>query len=946
MNYGARESPAIPRRDFQKIRRHPPKKESPRWRTTRKFLKVLLCLILFLLVAAGVVGGVLWYKYGEIITTSVTKGFEIAESMKKTDFIQRKPTVVYDKNGNVIKEFKEYEYEAPAYEEINPYFLEGTVAVEDKRFWIHHGVDLYGTLRGIISTVIGSNVQGGSTITQQLVRNVILKNNEVTIERKLMEQVIAQELEKKMSKKEILAHYLNNVYFGHGNYGIGPASRYYFGKDQKDLTASECAVIIGITNNPSLFDPITKPENALKKRNRILKIWLDEGILTQKEYKHAISQPIRLNVQEHHLDNRVTDSYALSFAIHKAAEELMKRDGFRFQYRFESKEERESYDRLYQEAYSKARQSIIRGGYEIYTSIDPTLQNALEKTVANLTSGFKDKTDKGLFLTQIAVTTVDNKTGEVVAIVGGRGQKGDHLNRAYQSPRQPGSAAKPIIAYANAFEAGYRPESIVVDSKIKNGPKNWYRGYWGSITVRYAVEQSVNTVAYKLALGVGADTFLRKLELMQFSHLAPEDNNPIIAIGGFTNGVTTVEMASAYATFARGGDFIEPTNIRKIKNSVTGEILTENKRTKTPVWREDASYFMVDVLKGVITRGTGKGAEIPNYPYAFGKTGTTTANKDSYFAGGTPYYTTAVWVGHDMPETLTSAELTLPKRIFKEWNAKLHKGKKVIDFKMPDSVYKIGGRLYSRLKSYEVLQAERERKEDDRLRREYNRQLARLAKEDYRILYGLTSEEEQERERLTAEAIEKAKNFRMESPEDYDRWLELIKEAEMRNEQVKHQAAKDEFSAQINELKAIAAARRDALLKEIERRKEEERKREEERRRKEAEIQALQAELDRFLERINSGSTLTQEEFRELERVIQKLKNMGVEVPDIDLESVNPGTEEEPLPDETEPPAKDNDPEESSETPEAKSLATRPPLPLPIKDKNRSSFPTNGAASF
>lgn len=875
-------------------RRQKERKKKSRFRRILGWVfKIFFILFLLLLLTAGGLAGYLWYKYGETITTSVTEGFEIAESVEETDLLRRPPTLVYDGDGNVIKEFKQYEYENPEYEEINPYFIDGVVAVEDKRFWIHHGVDLYGTLRGIVSTYLGGDVQGGSTITQQLVRNMILKDNEISIKRKLKEQVVAQELEKKLSKEEILRYYLNNVYFGNGNYGIGPASRYYFGKDQKELTPAECAVIIGITNNPSLFDPITQPENALNKRNRILKIWLEEGVITKKEYDEAVSTPIELNVQDRKLDNRVTDSYALSFAIHKATEALMREDGFYFQYWFDTKEEKEEYEKEYSEAYQKAREDILRGGYEIYTSINPEMQKSLEETVQKLTSGFTIKSDEGSLVTQIAVTTIDNKTGDVLAIVGGRGEEGEHLNRAFQSPRQPGSAAKPIIAYANAFEIGYRPESVVVDSKIENGPANWYKGYWGSVTIRRAVEQSINTIPFKLANEVGKDKFLEKLELMQFSYLAPEDANPIIAIGGFTHGVTTTEMASAFATLARGGDFIEPSNILEIKNRVTGEVVVKNEREKIPVWREDASYFTIDVLKGVLTEGTGKGAKIPNYPHAFGKTGTTNKNRDSYFVGGTPYYTTAVWVGRDIPKSLTSAELNLPKRVFSDWNAKLHKGKEVIDFKMPDSVYKRDGQLLSRLKGYEELQKHREIQEEERLRKEYERQAERLAKEDYRIIYGLTAEEEQERERLTQEAIDKARNFKMESLEDYEVWLELIKEAELRNDDVKHQAAKDRFAAQINELKAIAAAEKNRILKEIERQKEEERKREEARLREEARIQLLQEEMYRLLNKSDSGGMLTMEELKRLEEIVEELKNKGVEVPDIQIEWVEPVPEEE-----------------------------------------------------
>lgn len=875
-------------------RRNRPKKEKPRWRRIMgRVGKVLIILLLVIIILTSIAGGVFWFKYGDVIRNSVTKGFEIAKTIDESDFVTKPPTVVYDKDGNVIKEFMQYEYETTEYEDMNPYFIEGTIAVEDKRFWIHHGVDLFGTIRSIVSTFIGGDVQGGSTITQQLVRNVILKNHEVTIERKLMEQVVAQELEKIMSKEEILRHYLNNVYFGNGNYGIGPASRYYFGKDQKELTAEECAVIIGITNNPTLFDPITQPKNALKKRNRILKIWLDEGILSQEEYDTAIKKPIELNIQKHHLDNRIHNDYALSFAIHKATEALMKKEGFRFEYLFKTKEQQQEYKSRYQETYERIRQNIVRGGYEIYTTIDPNIQKSLEETVEKNLQSFTEKRDDGFYKTQIAVTTIDNETGEVLAIVGGRSEEGDYLNRAYQSPRQPGSTAKPIVVYANAFEEGYRPESMVVDAPIKNGPRNWYNGYWGSLTLRYAVEQSVNTIPYKIAKELGTNVFMKKLEQMKFSHLTPEDFNPIISLGGFTYGATTVEMASAYATLARGGDFIEPTNIKSIKHIVTGETLVENNHERIPVWREDASYFTIDVLKGVITKGTGKRAKIPNYPHAFGKTGTTSDNRDSYFVGGTPYYTTAVWVGYDTPEPLSSSERTIPQDVFKSWNTELHKTKEIIDFTRPDSVYEISGNLYSRIESYDERQTKRKAQEDERMRKEYEWQVERLAKEDYRIIYGLTSEEEHRREQKTAEAIEKARNFRMETPEDYDAWVKLIEEAERLNEDVKHQAAKDTFTVQINELKTMAIAQRQALIEEMERQKKEERKREEARRKEEAEIAELQQELDRFMNRIHAGEVLTEEEFRELEQILSKLKNKGVKVPEIQVEWVEPETEEE-----------------------------------------------------
>lgn len=415
------------------------------------------------------------------------------------------------------------------------------------------------------------------------------------------------------------------------------------------------------------------------------------------------------------------------------------------------------------------------------------------------------------------------------------------------------------------------------------------------MTIRKAIEQSVNTVAYKLANQAGSDLFMSKLEKMQFSHLTPEDANPIIAIGGFTKGVTTVEMASGYSSFTRDGKFIEPTNIREIKDIVTKETIVKNKHEEVKVFQEDAAYFMIDTMKSVIKSGTGKSAALPNYSHVFGKTGTTNSNKDSYFVGGTPYYTTAVWIGYDMPATLASYELNLPKDLFRNWNTWLHAGKKNIDFQMPTSVYRSGNALYSRLESYSKQQAKREAIEAERLKKETAAQRERLALEDYRIIHNLTSEEEKKREKATEQAIANARNFKMTEVEQYEEWMDLIKKAEVLNEKVKHQRAKDAFTAQINELKVIAAVEKDKIIREIERQKEEERRREEQRKQEEAYIQSMQNELDGWMKRVESGEQLTQSEFEKLEDLVQRLENKGVAVPKLNIEWVEPeGTEEEP----------------------------------------------------
>lgn len=869
-------------------------KNLPKWRKFIRFTRKTIAYSLFtgILLAAGALGYV-WKEYGPTVQGAVTEGFAISKQFDKNVFIQRQPTVVYDKDNNIIKELKETASEYVAYEDINPYFKNGIVAVEDKRFYLHQGVDLYGTARSMVSTYVSGDTQGGSTLTQQLVRNVILNNNEVSVNRKLKEQVVSQELEKMLSKEEIVQHYLNNVFFGNGNYGIAPASNFYFGKDQSELSAGEVAIIIGITNNPALFDPIKQEESALNKRNRVLKTMLDNGVIDKQVYDVETEKAIELNITSHNLNNDLSDNDLLEYTIHKATEDLMEASGFVFSYVFNTEEERLRYKERHAEVYDMYRKKILSGGYEIHTSVDMKKQKELEDYVEKKLAPYNAKTEHGLYRTQIAMTTIDNKTGEVTAIIGGRGEEGDYLNRAYQSPRQPGSTMKPLISYAPAFEMGYAPQSKVVDSEIKNGPRNVYRGYWGEMTARYALEMSVNTVAYKLANQVGSKTFMDKLERMEFSYLTENDHNPIITLGGLTYGVTTVEMASGYSTLTRHGRFIEPTNVVAIKDIITKEILVEKDKKPRQVYQEDAAYFTIDTLKGVMTDGTGKNAQIPNYSHSFGKTGTTNDVKDSYFVGGTPYYTTAIWVGYDMPATITPYERALPMEIFSDWNEKLHKGLKVIDFEMPKSVTKSGDKLYSSLETYKDKQRKRQQQEDTRLQQERAKQRERLELEDYRIVHNLTTEEELKRESATEKAIAEARNFLMASVEDYDVWMELIEEAKKQNEKVKHKRAYERYRIEISEIEIRATVEKDRLLAEIKKQEEEERKREEAFLREQAEIEQLQQSLSGYLSQVEAGKTLTEAEFVTLESIILRLKEKGVETPQIHVEWI-----EEDLPEE------------------------------------------------
>lgn len=888
----------------QKRQKKLAKKNLKKKSVTRKIVKGVMVTGITVtglgLVGIGIGGAYAWHEHGDMIQESVTEGYEIAETVKETDFVTKSPTKIVDKNGDVLKVFKEFQYESPTYKELNPQFLDALISAEDERFHDHHGVDLYGTIRGIVSTVQGNGVQGGSTITQQLVRNVILESAEVTVERKLTEQVVSQELEKTMGKDEIIRHYLNNVYFGNGNYGVAPASRYYFSKEQKDIELHEAATIIGITNNPSLFDPITNPESSLKKRNRVLGKMLEVGKITKAQHDEAVAKPLEVKVTEHGIDNSVSEP-ALGYAVNKATEHLMAKKGFVFQYTFSDDDARKTYKDKYNEEFVKMRQSILNGGYFIETSIDMEKQEALEGVVEQIMSPYYGKDpETGFYTTQTAITTVDNETGEVVAIVGGRGEDGNVFNRGYQGVRQPGSTIKPLVSYTPAFERGYTPESKLEDSAIKNGPVNVYAGYKGMVTLRYATEISINTVAYKLAKETGGEAIVEKLAKQKFASLAPEDENPIISVGGFTYGVTTVEMASGYASVANQGVFKEPSNVRLIKDIVTEEVLYERDSKERKVYDSGASYLMVDVLKSVMKDGSGARAMPSNYPHVIGKTGTTNGNKDIWFVGGTPHYTTAIWTGRDRPSAIPENQRMLAGDIFQKWNETLHEGVKVKDFARPSTVWKKDGKWVA-----SVNQVERERinrKSADNVRRESEvvAQRERLALQDYRIIHGLTKEEETARENAVEKAMNEFYAISFDDLEQYEEQMELLDAIKPLIQEVKHKPAYEKFVVDWNASYDRINDKRDAFLAEIEFKKQEEERlkreaeeairMEEERKIQEEVERRLQEELE-ILEAEEAERERLEQERLEQERIENELQNPPEDTTPVEPEPVEPEPE-------------------------------------------------------
>ena len=471
-------------------------------------------------------------------------------------------------------------------------------------------------------------------------------------------------------------------YFSNGYYGIEAAARGYFGKSASELSVSQQAFIAAIPNNPTKYNPLTNYDATITRRNLILKELRDADYIDSMTYNTAIAEEITITGQKAANKNSSVETYAR----HCATEELMKYYGFTMRNNFDTEDEYNTYEELYQQYYSSCQQMLINGGYTIYTSIDPDIQASLQESIDNNLSSFKKVSDDGIYELQGAATCIDNSTGNVVAIVGSRSQDdidGYTLNRAYQSYRQPGSCIKPVIVYVPYLQLGNNPDTIVNDERIDGGPSNADGTYSGQMTLRTAVSKSKNTVAWKIyrdditpKAGIG---FLLN---MGFHKIWMDKSTNAAALGGFTYGVSTEEMAGAYATIVNDGEYRQPTCVEKILNT-SGKAIVDTSKRSSRVYDTNSCRMMTDMLRTVVTSGTGVGAE-PSNAIVAGKTGTTNSNKDAWFCGYSQYYTTAIWMGYDYPKTLSSVK-TLA--IFKDFMYDIHKDKKKVEFKTANGSY-------------------------------------------------------------------------------------------------------------------------------------------------------------------------------------------------------------------------------------------------------------------
>lgn len=634
-------------------------------RKKRRIRRLIAAVIIVLLCAAAIAVLPAALKVKQLRDEAVA----IIAGSTASDFKSTQTTTAYDTDGNVLLTMRsEKDMYYVSYSDIPQAVKDAFVVMEDKKFFSHNGIDYPSIVRAIIANRQSEEIeQGASTITQQLVRNVYL-TQEVSYERKITELFAARELEKKYSKEQILEFYINNIYFANGYYGIEAAAQGYFNKSVSELTLSQMVLLTAIPNNPNRYDPVNNMDNALKRRDLILLKMYEDNKINTVNYHGALGETITLDMKQNSYNDYV-DTYVRKCAT----ESLMQAYGFTFLNNFESDSAYDSYCDKYDQFYGMCQRKLFGGGYSIYTSIDTRMQAKLQQAVDGAMEGQTEVNEEGVYSLQAAAACIDNSTGNIVAIVGGRSQEheGYTLNRAYQSYRQPGSAIKPLNVYTPYLQLGATPDSVVTDEAISNGPVNADGSYSGEITLRDAVRVSKNTVAWSIYEKITPKAGTAFLIKLGFKKIYMDKDKAAGALGGFTYGVTAEEMAGGYAALENDGVYRQTTCITRII-SVDGTELVNTSGRGTRVYEQDASRMMTDMLETVISDGTGKAAAVDNAIVA-GKTGTTNDNKDSWLVGYSRYYTTSVWVGYDMPRSLGSS-VNLNKTIWSSYMEAVHEG--------------------------------------------------------------------------------------------------------------------------------------------------------------------------------------------------------------------------------------------------------------------------------
>ncbi|OLS40407.1 transglycosylase domain-containing protein [Bacillus sp. MRMR6] len=533
------------------------------------------------------------------------------------------PTIIYDQNGDIASKISSSRIEGVGIKKIPSEVIHAVIATEDQRFYKHNGINYVAIVRAFFKNMLsGDIVAGGSTITQQLAKNVFL-THERTYTRKVKELIITKKIERSYTKDEIIERYLNQIYFGEGAWGIGRAAKTYFGKDVSELTLSEAAMLAGLIKAPSILSPFKNVEKAIERRDIVLTLMKNEGYINQSDLEAAKSQTIVLN------DNQVEDEYngKYPYYVDHIIDEAMKR-------------------------YKLTKNEVLSGGLHIYTELNPIIQTATEEVYQN-ENLFPASQDNQLL--QSGAIFINSSTGGIQALVGGRGE---HtflgFNRATQLVRQPGSTMKPLAVYTPALEQGYEIFDLLEDKPINIGgyqPQNYDKRYRGQVTMYDAVVNSYNVPPVWLLNKIGLEQGTKSVERFGIP-LKDEDSSLSIALGGMNEGTSPLLMAQAYTAFANNGVMPEAHSIQKIEDS-RGKIIAKWEKKSTKVTEPEVAQKITYMLKGVVTEGTGKNAKLTGLDVA-GKTGTTQlpfANnggaKDHWFIGYIPNIVGAVWLGYD-----------------------------------------------------------------------------------------------------------------------------------------------------------------------------------------------------------------------------------------------------------------------------------------------------------
>ena len=622
------------------------------------------------------------------------------------------------------------------------------VAIEDERFYEHNGIDIKGIIRaGFTGLTTGHFSQGASTITQQLLKNNVFDGwtNESwseKVERKIQEQYLAVQLSKVKSKEWVLENYLNSINLGQNTLGVQAAARRYFGKDVSELTLSESAVIAGITKSPSAYNPVSHPEKNAERRKLVLKNMKEQGYISDKEYEEALADDVYSRIQQVNVEYVDTNpnSYFVDALIDQVVQDLVEKKGYTdtqaykaiynsgltiestqnmamqqicdeeannpdnysgdiedsFSYRLTVKKA-DGTTKNYSEQTMLSYYQSSDSNYNINFSSQEEAQAAIDAYKAEIMEDGDTIPEGGesvifTLQPQTAMTVMDQSTGEVKAIVGGRGDKTGSrtLNRATDTTRQPGSTFKVLAAYAPALDtAGMTLATVQDDAPFtySNGTslRNYDNSYRGFTTLRYAITKSINVVTVKTLTDISPQVGYDYLENFGFTTLDQKDIVQSLALGGITNGVTNLELTAAYATIADGGTYTRPRFYTRILDH-EGNVLIDNTAETHTVLKDTTAFLLTDAMKDVVTVGTGSRAAFSGQAIA-GKTGTTTKNRDALFAGFTPYYTCVVWCGYDdnSPQS-KSGQTNSPKNLWRSVMSRIHEGLEYKDFTQPDGI--------------------------------------------------------------------------------------------------------------------------------------------------------------------------------------------------------------------------------------------------------------------